>query len=281
MKLSAACWTTSGPVDPQSARPVSPIDIERRVRATASAGFSGMGLLDVDLMEIERTVGFAALRQLLEKEGIEFLEMEVLGDWYLDAGPARARSDENRRFLLDSASRLGARRIKCVGRFEAAQVDVNRAASELSKLADEAEKAGASIALEFMPFADISSLEICLDIVQRAAHPTAGVFVDIWHVVRGGTSLDSIRQLPRDLIQGFELDDALLTWEGNLLNDTFEGRLLPGDGEFDIPAFVDAARATGFDGYWNVEIIGKRFRERPDYETAVAEAFSRTAKFLR
>jgi sugar phosphate isomerase/epimerase len=239
-----------------------------------------MGLLDVDLLEIQRSEGFPELRRLLDTHRIEFLELEVLGDWHLAPGPARDRSDEKRRFLLDAAAQLGALRIKCVGRLEPSPIDTVAAARELSILADEAASVGASIALEFMPFGDINSPEIGVEIVQRAAHPMAGIFVDIWHVVRGGVDLETVRKLPKELIQGFELDDARLTWEGSMLNDTFEGRLLPGEGEFDIAGFVDAARTTGFDGYWNVEIIGRRFRERPDYEVAVADAFSRTASFL-
>jgi sugar phosphate isomerase/epimerase len=32
-------------------------------------------------------------------------------------------------------------------------------------------------------------------------------------------------------------------------------RRLPGDGDFDIAGFVDAVRATGFQGPWGVEVL--------------------------
>jgi sugar phosphate isomerase/epimerase len=64
-----------------------------------------------------------------------------------------------------------------------------------------------------------------------------------------------------------------------MLTDTFDGRTLCGDGEFDIPAFINAIKATGYSGPWGVEILGAQYRTLP-VEQAVPAAFDTTMRYL-
>lgn len=50
---------------------------------------------------------------------------------------------------------------------------------------------------------------------------------------------------------------------GTFFEDTVQRRLLPGDGAFDVPAFINAVRSAGFDGMWGVEILSDRHRDLP------------------
>src|SRR4051812_40499545 len=75
---------------------------------------------------------------------------------------------------------------------------------------------------------------------------------------------------------GIELDDAGAVIQGTLLEDTFNGREFPGEGILDVRRFVQAIKATGYDGPWGVEMLSTAFRKldvdeatRRSYETAM------------
>ena len=50
-------------------------------------------------------------------------------------------------------------------------------------------------------------------------------------------------------------DGASTPVRDDIAIDGVDYRKSPGDGEFDICGFVDAAKATGFDGPWGVEVL--------------------------
>ena len=55
-------------------------------------------------------------------------------------------------------------------------------------------------------------------------------------------------------------------------------RKLPGEGEFDIPGYIEACQAVGYDGPWGVEVLSAELRNLPieeefkrAYETTVGQ----------
>jgi sugar phosphate isomerase/epimerase len=56
-------------------------------------------------------------------------------------------------------------------------------------------------------------------------------------------------------------------------------RLLPGDGEFDIAAFLHAVWAHGYEGPIGVEVLNEYIRKWP-LETAATEAFAKTTRVV-
>ena len=53
------------------------------------------------------------MKQIFDDDGLAYLELEFLMDWFLDpATRARQASDETRELLFDAAAALGAHHIK-------------------------------------------------------------------------------------------------------------------------------------------------------------------------
>ena len=96
----------------------------------------------------------------------------------------------------------------------------------------------------------------------------AGLVLDIWHIVRGDVPFDRIAVIPGGQIVHIELNDAKSEPVGSLAEDTLDHRLLPGQGTFDIPGFLDAVAATGYSGVYGVEILSDEQRQRPLGEAA-------------
>ena len=131
-------------------------------------------------------------------------------------------------------------------------------------LCELARDAGTAVIIEMMPFTNVDTIDRALAIVAGADQPNGGILLDIWHVARGGIPYDEIETIPARFLKGVELDDADADVVGPLFDDTRFRRTLPGEGSFDVPAFLRAVHAAGFDApYHGVEIISESYRRQP------------------
>lgn len=271
-RLLPTSWTTAGNATPQSADERSPLTLQDRIAAVAAGGWQGFGLVHDDLVEFLRSGSLDDLSALLGDHGITHLELEFLGDWWT-TGDRRNASDRMRRELFTAAERLGARTVKVAPATLEEPVDRDRFFEEFDRLATEAAAHGTRVALETLPFStNTPRLEDGIELVTEVGNPAGGLCVDIWHVHRGNTDYSVIRdRLPVEHLFVVELDDAAAAAEGTLWEDTVHRRLLPGEGVFDVPEFINAIRATGYDDIWGVEIISRTHRSLP-----LEDALSRT-----
>jgi sugar phosphate isomerase/epimerase len=277
-ELLATCWTTAGDAAPSREDWRSPVPLRERIEAAAAAGFTGFGVLAVDLAVAEREHAWSGIRTMLADNGIVHLELEGLPDWW-SGGPERAASDELRRFLLTAAEALGARHLKVTPDTSEAQWEPEHWAAEFALLAAQAADAGARLGIEFLPWSNLRTVHDALRLVEDAGHPTGGIVIDAWHVERAGTSPGELAALPLHRIVGVELDDADREVVGTFFEDTVDRRRYCGEGSFDLAGITAALRGAGWSGPWGVEILSTEHR-RLDVRQAAARAASTTRRLF-
>ncbi|HEV2580336.1 MAG TPA: sugar phosphate isomerase/epimerase [Ktedonobacteraceae bacterium] len=282
IELIASYWTIAGDVYPFAPNEISPFPFEKRVEVAARAGYRGLGLLHADLMAVSNRLGYSEMRRILDANGIYHVELEFLSDWYAQ-GRARAESDMVRKDLLEAAEALSARCIKIAPSIDEPSIDdvaldMPRMIESFAALSREAAKYGTSIALEIMPFSNIRTLSAALELVSTDPQPNGGLYLDIWHMARGGIDYSEVAKIPQQFIKAVELDDADRDVVGTLWDDTRFHRRLCGEGALDIPAFLKATREAGYRGPYAVEIISQEHRRlsleeeaRRSFETTVAQ----------
>src|SRR5688572_29941287 len=200
-ELLATCWTTAGDAAPSREDWRSSVPLRERIEAAAAAGFTGFGVLAVDVAAAEREHGWSGIHTMLADNGIVHLELEGLPDWW-SGGPERARSDELRRFLLGAAEALGARHLKVTPDTSGAPWEPEQWAAEFALLAAQAADAGARLGIEFLPWSNIRTVQDALRLVEDAGHPAGGIVVDVWHVERAATPPADLAGLPQHRIVG-------------------------------------------------------------------------------
>ena len=277
-ELIAACWVTAGAARPMDDDDRSPLGVRERIEAAGRAGFTGFGIGYSDLLDAEKTVGYANLRTMLDDNGIKYFEIEMLANWFV-TDERRAEADKQRANMLRAAEAVGARHIKVGGDFTGGPFEPDHMAEEFHALASDAANAGTRVVFEPMPFVNVTTPQQALEFVQKADHPAGKILIDIWHVVRAGVDIASLGEIPGEYIGHIELDDAPLNFYGDIIADTFNGRTFCGEGEFDVAGFVDAIKKTGFRGPWGVELLGAEYRKLP-LDVAVPKAYRTSMQFL-
>lgn len=274
VELLATCWTHAGDAMPVAGRQLSPLDLRSRAEAVAAAGFTGIGFTIGDLEAAGAAYDLPQVRRICDDLGLVHLEVELLEDWWT-SGDRRRESDRTRRSLLSAAEALGARQVKIgpdvavVDGVVPPLGDVDHWAAELHQLATQAAEVGTRVALEPLPFSNLTHFGTAAALVAAADHPAAGLAVDVWHLERGPSTLDDLAAIPGDSVFVVELNDAPAPQSADLFHDTIHHRVLCGSGTFDLTGFVETLQLSGFAGPWGVEILSDAHRRRPVEESLV------------
>ena len=251
VELMNLFWTTAG--EYPGARGISRFDFKDRVEAAARAGFKGIGIWHTDLEHILQDRTLKEMKMILDDNGMKYLELEFLTDWFLD-GPRKAESDRWKRRLLEASATLHAKHIK-VGDFENTACPMPRIIEAFAALCKEAEAYGATIGFEFMASAMLNNLKDSLAMVETAGAKNGGLVLDIVHVVNLGITYEEISRIPLQYLINMELNDGFPP--GSPRHDPSGARKFCGEGEFDIRGFIQCAGKMGYTGPWAVEVFSE------------------------
>ena len=279
IELLASFWTIAGDCYPTGPSEIATFPLRDRIDAASEAGYTGMGFVHQDLMHNASRIGWNGIKRLLDDHGIVHVEVEFLGDWF-ETGEKRAASDRIRKELLEAAHGLGARDMKVAGKMWSEDCDINLMADAFGDLCVDARAANTEVAIEILPVTNVRTIETGRAIVAKADQSNGGLCLDVWHFARSGIDFSKLRDLPTHYVKSVEIDDAAAELQGSVWEDTLFHRLYPGEGSFDIPAFIDAIRATGFKRAYGVEIISETKRKLPLKEQA-KQSFAGAMKQFR
>jgi sugar phosphate isomerase/epimerase len=222
----------------------------------------------------------AEMKATFDDAGLRHLELEFLMDWFVDPGDERrAASDQQRRLLFDAAAVLEPHHIK-IGNIPATPAPLEQVTERFAELcADAAEHHAATIAYEIMPFdPNVRTLDDVITVAAGAGAPNGGIAIDTWHMGKLGIAPEELRRIPLEHLAWVELSDGQREDMPDPVDETINHRRLPGEGEFDVAAYVDVCRDMGYPGPWGVEVLSEELRNLPmeeifkrAYETTSAQ----------
>lgn len=208
-----------------------------QIEAAAAAGFDSVGLRFLspsDLALEHEVVGdpdsVRGIRNACRRTGIRPLDVEV---FFLAPKTDMARLVR----AAEIAAEIGASTLLAVS----ADPDRSRAIDRFVFLCDVAAASGMDVALEFMHWSPVGTIEDALDFVTEAGSANAGVCVDALHLSRSGGHPAALAPLPRpgSFVQ---LCDARATLPPPelMLAEARGDRLHPGQGELWLEDLVAA-----------------------------------------
>jgi sugar phosphate isomerase/epimerase len=279
-ELLAGYWATAGDTDVHGGREWSRFSWRDRCAHAERCELRGLGLWHADISHQLESSDYGEMRDVFESSGLVHMEIELLNDWFLEPGdPARHVADERTAFLADAAAELGARHLK-TGNIFGAPCDPDLLAERFGQLCARVARdaPGVLVGFEVMPFdPNVTSVEDGLALLERAGTPAnAGLLLDTWHLGKMGIGPDELEAIPGERLAYVELSDGPRANRPDLVDETINHRLLPGRGELDLPAYVSACRALGYDGPWGIEVLSLAQRALP-----IAEAFDVAAAATR
>ena len=143
------------------------------------------------------------------------------------------------------------------------------AAAQLRELAERAAARGIRIAYEALAWGrHVRDYDHAWRIVEAGDHPNLGTCLDSFHILSRGADPAGIRDIPGEKIFFLQVADAphlvmdVLQWSRHY-------RCFPGQGGFDLPAFLGHVLAAGYDGPLSLEVFNDVFRQADPARMAV------------
>lgn len=208
-----------------------------------------------EMIQLARDVGFetigARLTSTAPNEPSALLEdaslqratiscIKATGVGILDVEVLRIDPDfevkEHKR-LFEVAAMLGAAVVLAIGD----DPDELRLRDRFGELCELAAPYHLDVQLEFMPWTAVPDARTALRIVSSIGKSNAKILVDTLHVARSQTTLDDLSAIPADMIKSVQICDGnncgVMSPEAMMQSARY-GRLLPGEGDVDIPGIL-------------------------------------------
>jgi sugar phosphate isomerase/epimerase len=122
--------------------------------------------------------------------------------------------------------------------------------------------------LEALTWTPLHKLEDILATIDAAEQDNVGIVVDFWHLWDSGATAEQVAKIDKELIYCVHFCDSLEPWGQR---GTYEQRgrdVWTGGGRIPLKEWVDAVRATGFDGLWSCELLSPKYWELDPWKTA-------------
>jgi sugar phosphate isomerase/epimerase len=122
--------------------------------------------------------------------------------------------------------------------------------------------------LEPLTWAPLNTLQQALETIDAAEQDNIGLVLDFWHLWDSGTTAEQIAKLDKDLIYCVHFCDSLEPWGQRGTFKQLGRNVWTGAGRIPLQEWVDAVRATGFNGCWSCELLSSKYWELDPWKTA-------------
>ena len=219
---------------------------------------AGCQALEVWLPKLETHLerhSLADTHKLLSERGMTLSAAAYQGGLLLSDGAARQAHYEHFRKRLELCQAFGINTLLIVAD-TAVTIDHHTfevAVHALGEAARWAAAFGVTLALEFRAKnAFCSSLDTALAIVEQCGEPNVGVNLDVFHYYTGPSKFEDVAQLSLARLAHVQLCDLSGTLR-ELATDA--DRVLPGDGDFQLGAMLQALRRLDYAGWVSLELM--------------------------
>jgi 4-hydroxyphenylpyruvate dioxygenase len=242
--------------------------LEDKLEAAAAAGFDGVEIFEPDFVASPWSAGRVGSRCTELGLSIDlyqpFRDFDSARPDVLEANLRRAE----RKF--DVMQEMGTDLVLvCSSVSDDCVTDDEQIAEQLYRLASAAADRGMRVSYEALAWGRyVNTYGHSWDIVRMADHPALGLCLDSFHILSRGSDPAGIEHIPADKLFFLQLADAPHL-DMDVLQWSRHHRLFPGQGTFDLPAFLKHVYTAGYSGPLSLEVFNDVFRQAEPRRAAI------------
>jgi 2-keto-myo-inositol isomerase len=243
---------------------IRPTPLLEKVRIAGAAGYRALEPWNVEVDDyLARGGTMAELKSALADAGLAVVSMIALPNWINPEGEEKDRAFDECRRRMDQAAELGSPSIVASPPRE--PVDMARASARFVELCALGKRAGIRPSMEFLGFvAGVKSLDSAWAIASAPGADGAPIVADVFHMIRGGGSVDDLLKVPGSRLSIFHINDVPAVPDP--LTQTDADRVMVGDGIADLPRVVANLRSIGYAGPVSLELFNPTLWEQDPAE---------------
>jgi len=241
------------------------LGIVEQVEVAGKAGYDGIEPWIPDLERFEESGGsLAELRARIADHGLSVESAIGFAQWIVDDPAKRAEGLDQARRDMERVARIGGARIAAppAGAVQGPALELAVVADRYRALLEVGEETGVVPQLEVWGFAaNLSRLAESTFVVIEASHPDACLLPDVYHLYKGGSGFEGLRQLSPHAVQVFHLNDYPDLPREQIAD---KDRVLPGVGVAPLGTILGILRDNGCSPVLSIELFNEGYWERFD-----------------
>jgi 2-keto-myo-inositol isomerase len=256
---------------------IRPTPLLEKIRVAGRAGYQAIEPWNDEITDyLEQGGTMADLKKALGDAGLKVVSVIALHSWVTTEGEEYAQVLDECRRRMDQAVQLSSPYIVASPPQEV--VDLGRATKRFAELMEIGKSLGVIPSMEFLGFVDgIKNVASAWAIAKGTGDPKATVVADVFHMIRGGGSIDDLLQLPGDRLANFHINDVPAVPDP--LTQTDYDRVMVGEGIADLPKVIANLRSIGYHGPLSLELFNRDFWEA-DPEVVVRRGLDRIQQLV-
>ncbi|MGL4811502.1 MAG: bifunctional sugar phosphate isomerase/epimerase/4-hydroxyphenylpyruvate dioxygenase family protein, partial [Beijerinckiaceae bacterium] len=234
-------------------------NLQEKLEAIAAAGFRAVEIFENDLIAFPGSP--TDVRRMCADLGLSIITCQPFRDFEGMPDARRQRTFDRAERKFDLLAELGTDLLfVCSNVSPESQGGIGRLADDFAALGERAAKRAMRVGFEALAWGrHVHDYRDAWEIVRRADRTNVGIILDTFHIQSRAIDLKPIANLPKEKIFFVQVADAPLL-QMDYLSWSRHWRCMPGQGEFDLAAFMDRLAETGYDDYLSLEIFNDRFR---------------------
>ncbi len=232
---------------------IRPTPLLKKIEIARKAGFEAIEPWNNEVDDYIASGGkVAEVRKAIDDAGLKVVSMIALHGWIDCEDELLPQVLDEVRRRMDQAAALGSPTI--VASPPMGKIDTEKAGARFAKLWAMGKLAGVAPSMEFLGFVEgVHSLKSALDIVAASGVGDAPIVADVFHLIRGGGSIEDLLTISGKQMSIFHINDVPA--HPDPLTQTDADRVLPGDGIADLPRLLAILREIGYAGPLSLELF--------------------------
>ncbi len=213
----------------------------RELEVCSQAGFRSCEIWMPTLEAYLKSGGsIAEARKRLSDLGLRIQNAIGFAQWIVDDNTVRTAGIEQLKREMDLLAQLGCIRTAAppMGATKEPGLDLHRAAERYRVILELGVTMGVTPQLEMWGHSkNLNRVADVLFVAAEAGHPSARLLLDVFHIYKGGSSVDCLHTAGQDAVEVFHVNDYITSLAPDQITDA--DRIYVGDGEAPIKKILD------------------------------------------
>ncbi|GAB3687375.1 sugar phosphate isomerase/epimerase [Spirosoma flavus] len=235
----------------------------KELEVASKAGFRSVEIWIETLQTYLKSGATAAdARKVLSDTGIKVENAIGFAPWIVDDEATRTKGLDQMKREMEMLAEVGCKRVATppIGAQTpgSAKVDLYQAAERYRAILEIGDKTGVVPQLELWGFSpNLSKLSEVMFVAIESKHPSARVLLDIYHLYKGGTPVESLKLVGKPAMEIFHVNDYTKDFPREKITDA--DRVFPGDGIAPIKETLKIIKRTDQPIILSLEVFNKNY----------------------
>jgi 2-keto-myo-inositol isomerase len=208
------------------------LGFRKELEVASKAGYKSVEIWINTLQDFLKTGGsLSDARKIVDDLGLKVEDAIGFAPWIVDDEATRGKALEQLKMEMDQLAQIGCPRVAAppMGATTGNSLDLARVAERYRTILELGDKTTVVPHLELWGFSkNLSRVGEILFVATETSHPSARVLMDVYHLHKGGSGMDSVKCVGKPLVEIFHMNDYPKTPPRETITDA--DRIYAGDG---------------------------------------------------